>query len=363
MGSQPHGRAWKILNKERLINEVIPNYYVCKKYSSFTRQLNGWGFKRLHQTGRGKRKPCLRYIIHISDTLTHIIWNITIYPTFPNFSDFGCYYHESFLRDCPKITCLIRRLPGNQGKFTPFAEGEPNFYGINEEYPLTKPEEDTKEEEVETSKPLAVTLNSPFDMAVQPALPLSASRVSPLLTAEQRYAFDQLTMSNEAPQGGMMSYKVTSNSTQTGSFYDISQVPEPQTYCTSSSSGQYQLGTGYSHYPAPSDYYLPAYSNPQVQQYQPPAPTNMAPNEPLFPEYHRDTSTFDYIDSAEYPKTPPFSSCPAVSSSEAATCISHAEGGACFPAKQLHQPEGDLKENAYTPGEVGDDPFEPIPLS
>lgn len=50
---KPHGRAWKILDKKRLVSEVIPNYYVCKKYESFTRQLNGWGFKRLHQTGPG----------------------------------------------------------------------------------------------------------------------------------------------------------------------------------------------------------------------------------------------------------------------------------------------------------------------
>lgn len=50
---QPHGRAWKIIDRERLVSEVIPNYYVCKKYESFTRQLNGWGFKRLYQNGPG----------------------------------------------------------------------------------------------------------------------------------------------------------------------------------------------------------------------------------------------------------------------------------------------------------------------
>ena len=50
---QPHGRAFKILSKEKLITDVLPNYYVCKKYESFSRQLNGWGFKRLHQSGPG----------------------------------------------------------------------------------------------------------------------------------------------------------------------------------------------------------------------------------------------------------------------------------------------------------------------
>jgi hypothetical protein len=50
--------------------------------------------------------------------------------------DFGCYYHECFLRDLPVLTCLIRRLPTNLGKSTPYVEGEPNFYLIQERYPL-----------------------------------------------------------------------------------------------------------------------------------------------------------------------------------------------------------------------------------
>jgi hypothetical protein len=52
--TQPHGRAWKIHDKHLLISDVIPKYFVCKKYESFTRQLNGWGFKRLHQSGPGE---------------------------------------------------------------------------------------------------------------------------------------------------------------------------------------------------------------------------------------------------------------------------------------------------------------------
>lgn len=98
----PHGRSWKVLDRRRFIDEVVPHYYVCKKFESFTRQLNGWGFKRLHQSG----------------------------------PDFGCYYHECFLRGIPEITCLIRRLPPNLGKAIPCKEAEPNFYAISKQYPL-----------------------------------------------------------------------------------------------------------------------------------------------------------------------------------------------------------------------------------
>lgn len=101
----PHGRAFKIVDKERLMTDVLPKYCVSKKYESFSRQLNGWGFKKLHQTG----------------------------------PDNGCWYHECFLRNHPEITCLIPRLPPkgkHVGRFLPFADGEPNLYLISKQFPL-----------------------------------------------------------------------------------------------------------------------------------------------------------------------------------------------------------------------------------
>mmetsp|Transcript_19886 Transcript_19886/g.44903 ORF Transcript_19886/g.44903 Transcript_19886/m.44903 type:complete len:510 (+) Transcript_19886:45-1574(+) len=92
----PHGRAFKVQNKEALVARVIPNYFVCGKYDSFTRQLNGWGFRRLYQCG----------------------------------PDAGCFYHECFLRDLPELTCMIRRVPPNQGKSIPHAAGEPSEIGL-----------------------------------------------------------------------------------------------------------------------------------------------------------------------------------------------------------------------------------------
>ncbi|KAL7532986.1 hypothetical protein ACHAWF_004307 [Thalassiosira exigua] len=102
IGWMPHGRAWKIHNKELLIREVVPKYFVQSKYESFTRQLNGWGFKRLHQAG----------------------------------NDFNAYYHEAFLRGLPRLTVLLKRVPPNQGRLVPHAQGEPNFYEIDRQFPL-----------------------------------------------------------------------------------------------------------------------------------------------------------------------------------------------------------------------------------
>lgn len=100
--SQPHGRAWQIHKKDLLVREVIPKYFVQSKYESFTRQLNGWGLKRLNQSG----------------------------------NDYNAYYHECFLRGMPHLVVLMKRVLPNQGKLLPHVEGEPNFYEIEKQFPL-----------------------------------------------------------------------------------------------------------------------------------------------------------------------------------------------------------------------------------
>ena len=92
--SQLHGRAWKIHNKELLINEIAPKYFVQSKYQSFARQLNGWGFKHLHRAG----------------------------------NDFNAYYHECFLRGMPQLAALMKWASPKQGRLIPRVEAEPNFY-------------------------------------------------------------------------------------------------------------------------------------------------------------------------------------------------------------------------------------------
>ncbi len=52
--TQPHGRAWMIIDRERFVQEVVPKYFSSSKYHSFCRQLNWWGFKRLYGPGPGK---------------------------------------------------------------------------------------------------------------------------------------------------------------------------------------------------------------------------------------------------------------------------------------------------------------------
>ena len=85
------------------MTEVTPAYFVATQFKSITRQLGGWGFKRLHQPG----------------------------------ADFGCYYHECCLRGLSRLTWLMRRVPLNHSKNSPSTtDREPDLYRISSMYPL-----------------------------------------------------------------------------------------------------------------------------------------------------------------------------------------------------------------------------------
>mmetsp|Transcript_3116 Transcript_3116/g.4793 ORF Transcript_3116/g.4793 Transcript_3116/m.4793 type:complete len:400 (+) Transcript_3116:33-1232(+) len=136
----PHGRAFKVHNKKLLLEEALPKYTGQSKFSSFTRQLSGWGFKRLHQMGM----------------------------------DFGCYYHECFLKGHPRLTILMRRISPGKGKATPNAFEEPDFYATSKEFPLNPTNE----------KPLF----SPDDEleGQKEGIPVAANAVAPISQDETK---------------------------------------------------------------------------------------------------------------------------------------------------------------------------------
>mmetsp|Transcript_6771 Transcript_6771/g.9919 ORF Transcript_6771/g.9919 Transcript_6771/m.9919 type:complete len:388 (-) Transcript_6771:140-1303(-) len=76
-----HGRAWKVHDQNKFEKEVMPKYFDMTKYSSFSRQVTGWGF---HRINRGPDK--------------------------------GGYYHEKFLRGMPALSKTMRRKKNNPNK-------------------------------------------------------------------------------------------------------------------------------------------------------------------------------------------------------------------------------------------------------
>jgi hypothetical protein len=43
----PHGRAWRVHKPKAFEERVLSQHFRHSKYSSFTRQVNGWGFRRI----------------------------------------------------------------------------------------------------------------------------------------------------------------------------------------------------------------------------------------------------------------------------------------------------------------------------
>eukprot|EP00566_Odontella_aurita_P008916 CAMPEP_0113561958 /NCGR_PEP_ID=MMETSP0015_2-20120614/20262_1 /TAXON_ID=2838 /ORGANISM="Odontella" /LENGTH=823 /DNA_ID=CAMNT_0000463805 /DNA_START=13 /DNA_END=2484 /DNA_ORIENTATION=- /assembly_acc=CAM_ASM_000160 len=98
---QPHGRSWTILKPKEFERTILPRFYSAKcKYTSFIRQANGWGFRRITQG-----------------------------------PDRNSYYHELFLRGLPHLIKLMRR-PGVSKKLPSDPENEPDFNKISKESPL-----------------------------------------------------------------------------------------------------------------------------------------------------------------------------------------------------------------------------------
>lgn len=103
----PHGRSWKVHKPREFEVKVIPLYFDHAKFSSFIRQANGWGFKRVTTKG----------------------------------TDRNSHYHELFLRGIPHLIKFMKRpVSGmnaiNQSQFTKGKDLDPDFYRISDEFPL-----------------------------------------------------------------------------------------------------------------------------------------------------------------------------------------------------------------------------------
>jgi hypothetical protein len=101
-----HGRSWRVLKPREFEIRVIPTYFEHTKFSSFIRQANGWGFRRVTQ-GR----------------------------------DRNSYYHELFLRGLPHL-CKKMKRPGVSEKQAADPDHEPDLFKISETHPVPDKSED-----------------------------------------------------------------------------------------------------------------------------------------------------------------------------------------------------------------------------
>mmetsp|Transcript_39759 Transcript_39759/g.95670 ORF Transcript_39759/g.95670 Transcript_39759/m.95670 type:complete len:508 (-) Transcript_39759:282-1805(-) len=98
----PHGRSWKILNRDLFAAFALQKYFGHSNHASFVRIINAWGFRRI---------------------------SIGV--------DRDSYYHELFLRGKPQLYNRMKRLPSSHRK-TPVDKGDccPDFYHLAKSSPL-----------------------------------------------------------------------------------------------------------------------------------------------------------------------------------------------------------------------------------
>eukprot|EP00568_Trieres_chinensis_P006663 CAMPEP_0183294098 /NCGR_PEP_ID=MMETSP0160_2-20130417/2550_1 /TAXON_ID=2839 ORGANISM="Odontella Sinensis, Strain Grunow 1884" /NCGR_SAMPLE_ID=MMETSP0160_2 /ASSEMBLY_ACC=CAM_ASM_000250 /LENGTH=323 /DNA_ID=CAMNT_0025455341 /DNA_START=89 /DNA_END=1060 /DNA_ORIENTATION=+ len=77
----PHGKAWRVYKPKAFEEKILPMYFRHSQYTSFMRQVNGWGFER---------------IMHGPDQ--------------------NAYQHEFFVRDQPTLCRKMRRLVSSKSR-------------------------------------------------------------------------------------------------------------------------------------------------------------------------------------------------------------------------------------------------------
>jgi hypothetical protein len=105
VGWLPHGRAFIVRKPKAFTSTIMGRYFNQTKLTSFQRQLNLYGFRRITQG-----------------------------------PDAGAYYHELFLRGRPQLCMRMQRqkVKGTGHKLPADAETEPNFYNMPST--ITEPE-------------------------------------------------------------------------------------------------------------------------------------------------------------------------------------------------------------------------------
>jgi hypothetical protein len=170
----PHGRSWKVLKPREFEIKVIPTYFEHAKFSSFIRQANGWGFRRIISKG----------------------------------GDRNSYYHELFLRGRPYLIKLMRRPPPSS---KPLADSttEPDFNAISEERPLPEIKDGDSANEIPQNFPRQATYSfvPPASYQAQPQAQPPAHRPTENFQPNTQAHQDPIPMTR--PAGGPLAMAPT----------------------------------------------------------------------------------------------------------------------------------------------------------
>lgn len=102
----PHGKTWKVHNNMDFEKQIMPKYFTMTAWSSFARQVNGWGFCRILIAGM----------------------------------DRGSYHNQLFSRDRPDLVKFMRR----RTRSTAIQEATTSMVLPSAQYPHCVPKENMR---------------------------------------------------------------------------------------------------------------------------------------------------------------------------------------------------------------------------
>jgi len=147
----PHGRSWRILQQKTFEEQVLPVHFKHGRYSSFARQVNGWGFRRVTKGG-----------------------------------DYNSYYHEMFLRGMPQLCKKMKRLTLKEKEENETAT--PDFYLLSRKNPI--PESSTGVELIAPTAPQPTQSNNFVSVSEQTKEMIQAELA--LLEQRRRQILEQM---------------------------------------------------------------------------------------------------------------------------------------------------------------------------
>mmetsp|Transcript_26257 Transcript_26257/g.47318 ORF Transcript_26257/g.47318 Transcript_26257/m.47318 type:complete len:505 (+) Transcript_26257:159-1673(+) len=168
VGWAPHGRSWRILKPRDFEIRVLPKYFEHSKFSSFVRQANGWGFRRMSQG-----------------------------------YDKNAYFHEYFLRAMPWL-CKKMRRPKVAEKKAVDPEMEPDLDAISHQLPV--PDRPPTREVLVLQKTIELGPKARmpvlWDTGTPPAAPSSPVRVADAPVVENLSEVANLPLLNHSSSYG-----------------------------------------------------------------------------------------------------------------------------------------------------------------
>ena len=109
----PHGLSWKIIDSEALTKTVLPKFFRHGMYSSFKRQMSGWGFRRgikvneyneySHPVSPANVIRCVFFIVTFSTNFAQPMVDCS------TIIDFDHHRGQLFMRDKPELLSKMKR--------------------------------------------------------------------------------------------------------------------------------------------------------------------------------------------------------------------------------------------------------------